>query len=176
MINISASGREDQKMNFDAAFDALMGNEGGYVNNPADPGGETNWGITVKVARENGYTGPMRDMTRETAKAIYAKRYWLPQFDQIDYRVAFQVFDAAVNSGLSTAVRWLQKTAGVVDDGIFGPNTLAAVQAMDPGDFVILFNADRLEFYTGLQTWQTFGKGWARRIAANLRKGARSAS
>jgi len=159
-------------MNFDIAFDDLIGNEGGYVNNPADPGGETNWGITAKVARENGYPGPMRDMNRETAKAIYAKKYWLPQFESLPYPVAFQIFDAAVNSGLAAAVRWLQQAVGTGGDGKFGPKTLAASLSADPLKTVILFNAARLEYYTTLTTWQTFGKGWTRRIANNLRKGA----
>ena len=61
---------------FDRAFDLLIGNEGGYVNNPKDPGGETNWGITKTVAVANGYTGDMRTMPKETAKCIYKKMYW----------------------------------------------------------------------------------------------------
>lgn len=60
-------------MNFDTAFDRLLGNEGGYVNNPADPGGETNWGVTVAVARASGYTGAMRDMTRARPKQSTAR-------------------------------------------------------------------------------------------------------
>ena len=61
---------------FDKAFDLLIGNEGGYVNNPKDPGGETNWGITKAVAVANGYAGDMRTMPKETAKSIYKKMYW----------------------------------------------------------------------------------------------------
>ncbi|MDR3631704.1 MAG: glycosyl hydrolase 108 family protein [Desulfocapsaceae bacterium] len=159
-------------MHFDTAFDDLIGNEGGYVNNPADPGGETNWGITVKVARENGYAGPMRDMSRQTAKAIYARRYWLPQLEALPYAVAFQVFDAAVNHGLVTAVRWLQLAVGADADGKFGNKTLNASLAADPHRTVNLFNSTRLQFYTDLAIWQTFGRGWARRVANNLRKGA----
>ncbi len=162
-------------MNFDKAFDDLIGNEGGYVDNPADPGGATNWGITEQVARENGYTAPMQDMDKKTAKAIYAKRYWLSEFDSLPYPVAFQIFDAAVNSGLKTSVLWLQRSVGVDDDGDFGPITMAAVQGIEPMKFVMLFNASRLEFYTSLPHWDTFGKGWARRIAANL-KGAAGAA
>jgi len=61
---------------FDKAFDLLIGNEGGYVNNPSDPGGETNWGITRAVAVDNGYTGSIKLMPKETAKGIYKKMYW----------------------------------------------------------------------------------------------------
>lgn len=157
--------------NFDKAFIELLGHEGGYSNNPADPGGETNWGVTVAVARENGYIGSMKDMDQSAAKAIYAKKYWLPTFDDLPYPVAFQVFDAAVNSGVGQAVRWLQRAVGVADDGKIGPVTMKAVLEADPVKTVVLFNAERLMFMTNLSTWSSFGKGWARRVAANLKKG-----
>lgn len=158
--------------NFDRAFQELLGNEGGYSNHPDDPGGETNWGITVAVARENGYVGAMKEMDQTVAKAIYAKRYWLSAFDSLPYPVAFQVFDGAVNSGIGQAVRWLQRAVGVADDGKLGPITLNAVSAAPVASAVLLFNAERLAFMTNLSTWPSFGKGWARRIAGNLRKGA----
>jgi lysozyme family protein len=63
-------------MNFDDAFDALLGVEGGYSNSPSDPGGETMWGITRRVALREGYSGDMHLLPRETAKAIYRRRYW----------------------------------------------------------------------------------------------------
>jgi len=160
--------------NFDRAFTELLGNEGGYSNHPDDPGGETNWGITVAVARENGYVGAMKDMDQTVAKAIYAKRYWLPAFDALPYPVAFQVFDGVVNSGIGQAVRWLQRAVGVADDGKLGPITLTAVAALPVGSVVLAFNAERLTFMTNLSTWPSFGKGWARRIAGNLKKGATS--
>ena len=158
--------------NFDRVFAALLGNEGGYSNHPDDPGGETNWGITVAVARENGYIGPMKDMDQTVARAIYAKRYWLPAFDTLPYAVAFQIFDGVVNSGIGQAVRWLQRAVGVADDGKLGPITLNAVSAAPVGSVVLAFNAERLVFMTNLSTWPSFGKGWARRIAENLKKGA----
>lgn len=158
--------------NFDQAFTELLGHEGGYSNNPADPGGETNWGVTVAVARENGYVGPMKDMDQSVAKTIYSRKYWLPAFDQLPYSVAFQVFDAAVNSGVGQAVRWLQRTVGTADDGKLGPITMAAVKEADPLKLVLLFNAERLTFMTNLSTWPSFSKGWARRVATNLKKGA----
>lgn len=159
-------------INFERAFIDLMGHEGGYSNNPSDPGGETNWGITVAVARENGYLGSMRDMDASVAKIIYAKHYWLPEFDQLPYSVAFQIFDAAVNSGVGQAVRWLQRSVGTADDGRIGPVTLSAVTAIDPLKLVLRFNAERLMFMTNLSTWVSFGKGWARRVATNLKKGS----
>lgn len=158
--------------NFDRAFAELLGHEGGYSNHPHDPGGETMWGITKAVAKENGYTGAMVDMSVSVARMIYAKKYWISQFDELPYPVALQIFDAAVNSGVGQAVRWLQRSVGVADDGKIGPVTLKAVLAVDPLKVVLLFNSERLMFMTNLSTWPSFGKGWARRIAGNLKKGA----
>ena len=156
--------------NFDRAFDELLGNEGGYVDNPDDPGGITNWGITERVARENGYQGDIQDLPKETAKEIYAKKYWLLAFDSFSYLVAFQIFDAAVNHGLKNAIRWAQKVENIPDDGKWGHITEMTLLVADPCLFIIKFNAIRLEFYTQLSTWGSFGKGWARRIVNNLRK------
>lgn len=156
---------------FDDAFDALIGNEGGYSNNPADPGGETMWGVTARVARAAGYVGAMRDLPHDTAKSIAKKLYWDPlRLDEFDPRVAFQIFDANYNGG--HPVIWMQGAAGAKVDGLIGPATIAAVQATDPLRFVLRWNALRLNYFTSLNTWQTFGKGWARRIASNLTKGA----
>jgi lysozyme family protein len=156
---------------FDDAFVALIGNEGGYSNSPADPGGETMWGITARVARGWGYQGEMKDLPLDTAKAIARKFYWDPyQCDQFDARVAFQVFDAAYNGG--HPAQWLQQAAGVTQDGIIGAITIAAVRALDPLRVVILFNASRIVYYTSLGTWESFGKGWLNRIANNLRRAA----
>lgn len=158
-------------IHFDRAFADLIGHEGGYSNHPSDLGGETMWGITVAVARENGYTKEMRNMPIDVAKAIYRRKYWLAGFDELPYPVAFQVFDAAVNSGVGQSVRWLQRAIGVADDGKLGPVTLFAAQTRDPLKLVLLFNAERLIFMTNLSVWPNFGRGWARRVAENLKKG-----
>lgn len=159
--------------NFDKAFDLLIGNEGGYVNNPADPGGETNWGITKTVAVASGYTGDMRTMPKETAKAIYRKMYWDKlQCDQLPFIVAFQLFDAGVNHGNSQAVKFLQRALSVADDGVIGAKTIAATNSLDNLQIVMRFNAERIEFYAALKTFSTFGKGWVRRVASNLKLAA----
>lgn len=160
-------------MNFDTAFDRLMGHEGGYSNHPEDPGGETMWGVTIAVAHASGYTGPMRDLPRDTAKAIYRAQYWdKVQADRMPFAVAFQVFDAAVNHGADRAAKLLQRAAGVTDDGVIGPKTLAAVASMPAPALLMLFNAEREQFYTDLKTWPSFGKGWSRRVVTNLRYAA----
>lgn len=163
-------------MNFDQCFERLIGHEGGYSNHPNDPGGETMWGITKRVAVENGYTGPMRELTREQAKAIYKRAYWdKAKADQYDGAISFQLFDAAVNHGITQAIKFLQRAVGTTADGIVGPKTLAAIAAMDVDDVLMRFNAERLQFYTELSTWNTFGRGWARRVAGNLKYAAEDA-
>lgn len=155
-------------MNFDEAFDRLIGHEGGYSFHPSDPGGETMWGVTARVARADGYTGDMRSLPRDRAKAIYRKSYWAAvQADQLPEAVRFEVFDAAVNSGPVQAVKWLQRALGVRDDGALGPVTLAAARSAD-AMLPARFNGHRLQFMTDLAAWSSFGKGWARRIASNL--------
>lgn len=156
---------------FDDAFTALIGNEGRYVDNPADPGGATMWGITERVARAHGYTGAMQDLPQDLAKSIAKADYWDPyQCDQFDPRIGFQVFDAAYNGG--RPAQWLQTAVGVTADGIIGAITIAAVRASDPLKTIMRFDAYRLQYYGSLSTWPTFGHGWANRIANNLLRGA----
>lgn len=150
-------------MNFDTAFDRLMGNEGGYSNNPADPGGETNWGI----AKRSYPDVDIAKLTKEGAKAIYLRDFWQPLGDAPG-AVKFQVFDFAVNTGIQTAIRKLQAAIGVADDGHWGPVSAARLASMDVNDVLMRFVAQRLRFWTGLSTWPTFGKGWANRAAKDL--------
>lgn len=156
---------------FDQAFDELLGNEGGYVDNPADPGGATRWGITERVARANGYEGDMQVFPQDLARIIARKLYWNPYLlDQLDRRVAFQVFDAIYNSG-PRAVEWLQEACGAHVDGQLGPITVAAAGRVAPAALIARFDARRLLFLANLDTWPSFGRGWARRIANNLLQG-----
>ncbi|AMM22980.1 glycoside hydrolase family 108 protein [Variovorax sp. PAMC 28711] len=155
-------------MDFNEAFDRLLGHEGGFVDNPKDPGGQTNWGVTIAVARAAGYAGSMRDLPRDTAKAIYRKQYWdAVQADQLPEAVRFEVFDAAVNSGVGQAVKWLQRAVGTTADGVIGAQTIGAARAAGPM-IAAHFNGQRLQFMADLPTWPSFGRGWARRIAGNL--------
>jgi len=159
-------------MNYDQAFDALIGNEGAYSFDPQDPGGETMWGCTARVARAHGYTDAMRDLPRDTVKGWYLTDYWRPaRCDDLPDAMRFDMFDAAVNEGVHEAVVMLQRAVGAKPDGAFGPATLASVLALPAGRERDFFNAGRLEFYTDLAGWDHDGKGWTRRVAANLRKG-----
>lgn len=157
-------------LNFDEIFERLISHEGGYVNHPDDPGGETNWGITLTTARANGYTGSMRHMKRNQAKEIYRKAYWeRAKCSQYHSAIGFQMFDAAVNHGIGNAIRMLQRAIGVAADGTVGKITLAAINEKSLDDVLVLFNAERLDFYSKLQTFTTFGRGWTRRVSSNLR-------
>lgn len=154
---------------FDDCFARLMENEGGYSNRSpdADPGGETMYGITFKVARAWGYLGPMKDLPLDTAKQIARAVYWTPnRCDQLSPAIAFHVFDTAYNGG--HPVRWLQQAVGATADGIIGPKTIAAVRAMQPAEVVLKFTARRLEYYTKLDNWPQNSRGWARRLIENM--------
>lgn len=156
-------------MKFDEAFHKLLGHEGGYSNHPSDPGGETMWGVTARVARANGYSGPMKSMPVEFAKLIYRRHYWEPvKADDLPGLLRYPVFDAAVNSGPEQAVKWLQAVLGAAQDGKVGPHTLAQAGTGDAAVIAARFNGRRLRFMADLPTWPAFGKGWARRIASLL--------
>lgn len=154
---------------FGVAFDALMGVEKGFWDDPA--GGPTMYGVTERVARRWGYAGDMRQLPIDTAKAIAKSEYWdRYQCDQFHPAVAYQVFDAAYNGG--HPAQWLQQAVGVEVDGVIGAKTIAAVRAADRARVVLQFNAARIKYLTSLDGWASNGRGWANRIADNLLKGA----
>lgn len=156
-------------MNFDEAFDRLIGHEGSYSDHPSDPGGRTMWGITERVARAHGFTGDMRTFTRDEAKRIYQADYWEPiRAEELSQQVRFDVFDGAVNSGVKQSIKWLQAAVGAQPDGVIGPKTLHAVSAMTPDRVAKRYNGHRLRFMKDLKNWPSFSRGWAERISANL--------
>lgn len=144
---------------FETAFAALIENEGGYSNNPADPGGETQFGITKRVALKHGYTGAMRDLPLDLAKSIAKVEYWNPvSGDDLPTPLDFQVFDASYNSGPERAEKWLGQAQQPPTD--------------DQEKIILRFDGYRLLFLCSLPTFPTFGKGWAKRIAKNLLRAA----
>lgn len=156
-------------MNFDKAFEILLKHEGGYSNHKDDKGGATMWGITEAVARAHSYAGEMRNLPVEFAKRIYKATYWdAVRADELPAAVRYSVFDAAVNSGVNRATKWLQTAVGAKPDGVIGSQTLTAVKQQDPESLNAKYNGVRLTFMTDLPNWGSFGKGWARRIASNL--------
>src|SRR3990167_8090752 len=159
-------------MDFNIAFERVLGHEAGYSNDPNDPGGETKYGISKR-----SYPNLIiKDLTEENAKDIYLHNFWNPiNADKLPSSIAFQVFDFAVNSGIETAIRYLQKSINVADDGYWGPISQAAIDKLsepDISDTIMILLAERLDYMTRLSNWPHAGKGWARRIAKNLRYGA----
>lgn len=154
-------------MNFDQAFERLIGHEGGYVNDPRDPGGETKFGISKRSYPAEDIKG----LTLERAKAIYRRDFWgVAGCDAVPDAMKFDLFDMAVNSGPVTAIKTLQRSAGVTPDGLLGPITLQALNSTPAPRLVARFNGNRLDFMTDLKTWPVFGKGWAKRVASNLKE------
>ena len=156
-------------MDFQQAINRVLGHEGGYVNNPADPGGETKWGISKRTYPQLN----IKDLTRDQAIEIYKKDFWdrVHATDLYD-GVAFQSLDFAINSGCETALRALQRALNVADDGHWGPHTSQAAKDMSESDQIMRLNAERLDFMRKLKTWPNFSSGWAGRIANNLRYGS----
>lgn len=147
------------KDNFETAFAALVENEGAYSNNPADPGGETMYGITKRVAVAHGYAGEMKDLPLELAKSIAKAEYWdAAHGDDLPSPLDFQVFDAAYNSGVERARGWVAQAAEPPTD--------------DVDKLIMRFDAYRLLFLRSLPSWPSFGRGWIRRIAKNLLRAA----
>lgn len=154
-------------MDFEQAFEKLLNHEGGYVNDHRDPGGETKYGISRRSYPGEDIAG----MTIARAKEIYKRDYWGPAgCDAVPPKLKVQLFDMAVHSGAKQAVKLLQRAAYAADDGILGPNTLMAVQSMPADRLIARFNGFRLEFLTELPTWAAFGRGFAKRIAENLKE------
>jgi len=151
---------------FDQCFDKLISHEGGYVNDPRDPGGETKFGISKRAYPQVD----IKALTLESAKAIYKRDYWdRAQCDKLPPSVAYVLFDAAVNSGIGQAIRFLQRAVNVADDGVIGPMTIAAVSRLDAEAICARYIGQRLEFMTKLTTWDVYSKGWARRLADQLK-------
>ena len=156
---------------FEQCFNQLIGNEGRYSNHPSDPGGETMWGITKAVARMAGYHGEMREMPLAVAKDIYRQYYWADWMANAAMPLCFELFDAAVNCGQSTAAKLFQRSLGVKEDGVIGPKTMAAATALSTARLWVQFAATVLEYRASLPQ-KDFGKGWINRSVANLRRGA----
>jgi lysozyme family protein len=155
--------------NFLLAVDRVLSHEGNYSNNPSDPGGETMFGITLRTARKHGYSGEMRFLPRAEAIRIYEEEYWTSiRGDELPFPLAFQLFDFCVNSGPVQAVKLLQRALGLVEDGVFGPETLKYALADKPGRAAYELINQRSAFQSRLPTWPAFGKGWTARNFANI--------
>lgn len=159
---------------FDSIIPRVFPAEGGYLSpeqaaEQGDPGGETHWGISKRAYPNID----IRALTKAQAIEIYRRDYWVTiHGEDLPHPIAYAMLDAAINSGWQKSIMWLQRAVGVADDGKFGPITKKAVTSASTADVMLLISAERLEFMTKLSNWPVNSRGWARRIAANLRYGA----
>jgi lysozyme family protein len=157
---------------FDRLIERVLSHEAGYALDRNDPGGETKWGISRRSYPALDIAG----LTREAAIRIYRRDFWdALRADHLPPAVAFQALDFAVHSGVSTAIRALQRAVRTAPDGHWGPMSRAALRVQPISDTVALLLAERLDHMTRLSNWTHHGRGWARRVAQNLRYGAEDA-
>lgn len=155
--------------NYDHCLEMILHHEGGYVNHPKDPGGETNLGVTKRVYEEWGGEKEMSDLTVEDVAPIYKENYWNRlKGDDLPTGLDLCVFDFGVNAGPGRAAKFLQRMIGSTPDGGIGPNTLAALSAYVDSEglstAIVNYQAARQEYYESLSTFETFGRGWTRRV------------
>ena len=157
------------KDNWQSSLEEILHHEGGYVNPPRDPGGETNLGVTKRVYEEWGGEKDMRDLTREDVEPIYKQNYWdVVKGDQLPAGLDLCVFDFGVNAGPGRAAKYLQRMIGTTVDGGIGPNTLKSVEyyVEENGleQTIEKYQEERQLYYESLPTFDTFGRGWTRRV------------
>ena len=158
---------------FTVAINRVLSLEGGYTDGAGDPGGETNWGVSKRSYPKVDIKG----LTRDAAIAIYFSDFWnAVSAEQMPPALAYQALDFAVNSSPQTAIRKLQTALGVADDGHWGPVTQAAAKAAPVPQTIMRYFAERLDYMRSLSNWSSAGKGWAGRIATDLRYGALDSS
>lgn len=148
-------------MDFEKAVQIILRHEGGYVDNPADPGGETNFGISKRAYPDLD----IKNLTEAEAVEIYRRDYWdAIRCDEIPDFMRLMVFDTAVNQGRGVAVRYLQAVSGADIDGIVGPQTLARANALKLRDGLLRFAENRKDRYFKTRGFDTFGRGWIARL------------
>jgi lysozyme family protein len=154
---------------FKECLDLVLKSEGGYVNNPADPGGMTNLGVTKRVWEE--FTGheadekEMRSLTPEKVAPLYEQRFWRPCYGEVLPRgLDFVVFSMGVNAGPGRAIKLLQSSIGCVPDGVIGPKTRGLICDSNTATLIAKFSETRREYYRSLKTFPIFGKGWLARV------------
>jgi len=157
------------KETYKEAMSKVFLDEGGYTNDAADPGGPTNWGITIHDARmywkSQATAQDVKEMPQNIAEDIYDKHYAKPlRYADLPPGVDYAVLDYGINSGISRSAKVLQGVVGTIRDGQIGPITLAAVDKMDPVSIINAIYNERLAFLKRLNTWPVFGRGWSRRV------------
>ena len=148
-------------------LDLVLKSEGGWVNNPNDPGGETNLGVTKAVWEE--YVGhpvtTMKNLTKDDVAPLYEQKYWRACYGEVLPRgLDFIVFSMGVNAGPGRSVKLLQQSIGCVPDGVIGPATRSLICASNTATLIAKFSEIRREYYRSLKTFPIFGKGWLSRV------------
>lgn len=161
--------------NFARALPLVLSHEGGFSNHAADPGGATNKGVTLATFRAyvkpGGTVADLKAITDEQVATVYYRHYWAAVNAQaLPSGIDYAVFDFAVNSGPSRAAKYLQAILGVEQDGRVGPKTIAAAERTDARKVINRLCDNRLAFLKritsgGKLLWNTFGKGWDRRVS-----------
>ena len=148
-------------MSFERSVDFILKHEGGYVNHPRDPGGETNMGIAKKFYPDLD----IKNLTRQQAIGIYRRDYWeRVRCHEMPPAIAHMVFDSAVNQGINASARILQRALRVKDDGVIGPVTLAATRNANQAALLSEMAAVRGNWYAATRNVDVFGLGWYRRL------------
>lgn len=143
------------------AFDLLMENEGGYVNDPDDSGGETKFGICKRSYPDED----IKNLTIDRAKEIYRRDFWLrAKCDRYPDALSVAVFDYAVNSGVSRAIKDMQAAMNLKADGVAGNQTIGAANRLPLRPVLEAYLDKRLNFLTGLKGWKKYGGGWGKRV------------
>jgi len=157
--------------NYPTALKQVLKSEGGWSDNPADPGGATMKGITIGTYRQwknnpNITKEQLRAISDAEVYDIYKQQYWNKiDGDYMPSGVDYALFDAAVNMGVGRAAKLIQEAVGVTADGVLGPKSLSAIQKANPKELIEKFSALKEAFYRSLKTFPVFGVGWLRRVA-----------
>ena len=156
---------------YDESLRRLLAHEGGYTADPADPGGPTNFGITIydyrKYVKPGATAADVRAMKIEEAKAIYRAKYWDAQrCDELPAGVDYVVFDYGVNSGIGRSGKVLRRALKLSDDDWHTTDAVITLaRAADAKVLIGVICDERLRFLQRLRTWPVFGNGWGRRVA-----------
>lgn len=158
------------KASYDAALACVLRHEGGYTNHPSDPGGPTNFGITIhdyrRYIKANGNANDVRHMKLADAAKIYRVRYWdALRCDELPAGLDYAVFDYGVNFGIGRAAKVMQRLTDTGAGSAMTDMTIAAIRKVSPQTLIARLCDERLAFLRSLKTWPVFGAGWGRRVA-----------
>jgi len=152
---------------FKECLELVLKSEGSWVNNPNDPGGETNLGVTKRVWEE--YVGhpveSLKNLTKEDVAPLYEQKYWRPTYCEVLPRgLSLLIFSMGINAGPGRGVKLLQSCIGCVADGVIGPRTMELIKSANVADLIQKYSNARRDYYKSLKTFSIFGKGWLSRV------------